>query len=189
MYFYCLKCRKWATVRLEVQTLLWVAFHPQLKDSEMLLVNLYQTSDSSLVFFSPYPDTYEGDSYFTDLPVDETDLDFAGNIKMKSKKGKKGGEDDSDSDLDDVSLGSLDEEDFGDELGEEGGAFMDSIGEDDEEVPELDDDNADSDEMEVPHIRPGSKMRKASEDLDFSGSLGSKPGKKRKGGHSHVCIC
>ncbi|KAM9420581.1 CCAAT/enhancer-binding protein zeta-like isoform 2-T3 [Salvelinus alpinus] len=143
--------------------------------------------------FEKLLDTYEGDSYFTDLPVDETDLDFAGNIKMKSKKGKKGGEDDSDSDLDDdlddVSLGSLDEEDFGDELGEEGGAFMDSIGEDDEEVPELDDDNADSDEMEVPHIRPGSKMRKASEDLDFSGSLGSKPGKKRKGGHSHVCIC
>ncbi|XP_029508026.1 CCAAT/enhancer-binding protein zeta-like isoform X2 [Oncorhynchus nerka] len=57
---------------------------------------------------------------------------------------------------------------------------MDSIGEDDEEVPELDD-NTDSDEMEVPHTRPGSKKRKASEDLDFSGCLGSKPGKKRKG--------
>ncbi|XP_064781604.1 CCAAT/enhancer-binding protein zeta-like isoform X2 [Oncorhynchus masou masou] len=66
---------------------------------------------------------------------------------------------------------------------------MDSIGEDDEEgshlsliclpVPELDDDN--TDEMEVPHTRPGSKKRKASEDLDISGSLGSKPGKKRKG--------
>ncbi|XP_071018859.1 CCAAT/enhancer-binding protein zeta isoform X2 [Oncorhynchus clarkii lewisi] len=84
-----------------------------------------------------------------------------------------------DSDLDDdlagdldeeVSLGSLDE-DFGDELGEEGGAFMDSIGEDDEE---------DSDEMEVPHTRPGSKKRNASEDLDFSDSLGSKPGKERR---------
>ncbi|XP_071018857.1 CCAAT/enhancer-binding protein zeta isoform X1 [Oncorhynchus clarkii lewisi] len=93
-----------------------------------------------------------------------------------------------DSDLDDdlagdldeeVSLGSLDE-DFGDELGEEGGAFMDSIGEDDEEVPELDDDNTDSDEMEVPHTRPGSKKRNASEDLDFSDSLGSKPGKERR---------
>uniref|UniRef100_A0A4W5QR92 Uncharacterized protein n=1 Tax=Hucho hucho TaxID=62062 RepID=A0A4W5QR92_9TELE len=86
------------------------------------------------------------------------------------------------SDLDDeVSLGSLDEDDFGDELEEEGGAFMNSVGEDDEEVPELDDANADSDEMEVPHTRPGSKKRKESEDLDFSGSLGSKPGKKRKG--------
>uniref|UniRef100_A0A674C130 Uncharacterized protein n=1 Tax=Salmo trutta TaxID=8032 RepID=A0A674C130_SALTR len=50
---------------------------------------------------------------------------WCSNIKMKSKKGKKGGEDDSDSDLDDdldgdldeeESLGSLDEEDLGDEL-------------------------------------------------------------------------
>lgn len=46
-------------------------------------VNVYQTSgsslvDSFLVAFSPYPDSYEGDSYFTDLPIDETDLDFAG---------------------------------------------------------------------------------------------------------------
>lgn len=61
------------------------------KDSEMngywskfrKWVNVYQTSgsslvDSSLVAFSPYPDSYEGDSYFTDLPIDETDLDFAG---------------------------------------------------------------------------------------------------------------
>ncbi|XP_024275554.1 CCAAT/enhancer-binding protein zeta isoform X2 [Oncorhynchus tshawytscha] len=94
-------------------------------------------------------------------------------------KAKEHLDDDLAGDLDEkVSLGSLDEEDFGDELGEEGGAFMDSIGEDDEEVPELD--NTDSDEMEVPHTRPGSKKRKASEDLDFSGSLGSKPGKERR---------
>ncbi|KAK6295057.1 hypothetical protein J4Q44_G00342830 [Coregonus suidteri] len=144
--------------------------------------------------FEKLLDTYEGDSYFTDLPVDETDLDFAGNIKIQSKKGKKGGEDDSDSDLDDdlddeeVSLGSMDEEDFGDELEEEGGAFMDTVGEDDddEEVPELDDDISDSDDkMEVPHMTLGSKKskgkRKASEDLDFSGSLGSKPGKRKTG--------
>lgn len=76
------------------------------------------------------------ETVISDLPVDETDLDFASNIKMKSKKGKKGGEDDSDSDLDgdldeEESLGSLDEEDFGDEL--EGPSFIDSIGEDDEE--------------------------------------------------------
>ncbi|KAK6297255.1 hypothetical protein J4Q44_G00318380 [Coregonus suidteri] len=138
--------------------------------------------------FEKLLDSYEGDSYFTDLPVDATDLDFAGNVKTKSKKGKKAGEDDSESDLDDdldgdlddeeVSLGSMDEEDFGDELEEEGGAFMDPAGEDDDEE-DLDD------EMEVPNITPGSKKskgkRKASEDLDFSGSLGSKPGKKNKG--------
>lgn len=48
---------------------------------------------------------------------------------VTSKKGKKDAED-SDSDMDDlddeeVSLGSMDEEDFGDELEEEGGTFMD----------------------------------------------------------------
>uniref|UniRef100_A0A674AMI9 CCAAT/enhancer-binding protein zeta n=1 Tax=Salmo trutta TaxID=8032 RepID=A0A674AMI9_SALTR len=90
--------------------------------------------------FEKLLDSYEGDSYFTDLPIDETDLDFAGNVKTKSKKGKKGGDDDEDeSDLDDdldgdlddeeLSLGSMDEEDFGDELEEEGGAFMDPAGE------------------------------------------------------------
>uniref|UniRef100_A0A8C8FL25 CCAAT/enhancer-binding protein zeta n=1 Tax=Oncorhynchus tshawytscha TaxID=74940 RepID=A0A8C8FL25_ONCTS len=87
--------------------------------------------------FETLLDSYEGDSYFTDLPIDETDLDFT-----KSKKGKKGGDenesdldDDLDGDLDDeeVSLGSMDEEDFGDELEEEGGAFMDPAGEDDDE--------------------------------------------------------
>lgn len=58
---------------------------------------------------------------------------------MTSKKGKKDAED-SDSDMDDlddeeVSLGSMDEEDFGDELEEEGGAFMDPDegGEDDDD--------------------------------------------------------
>lgn len=67
---------------------------------------------------------------------------FCSNVKTKSKKGKKGGDedesdldDDLDGDLDDeeVSLGSMDEEDFGDELEEEGGAFMDPAGEDDDE--------------------------------------------------------
>ncbi|KAJ8008883.1 hypothetical protein DPEC_G00083060 [Dallia pectoralis] len=134
--------------------------------------------------FEKLLDTYEGDSYFTDLGLDEKDLDFAGNVKAKPKKDKKVGEDESDSDIDDeldddlddeeMSLGSMDEEDFGDELDEEGGAFMDSFGEDDD------------DEMDIPDITPVSKKnkskRKASEDLDFSGSIDSKPGKKRKGG-------
>lgn len=59
---------------------------------------------------------------------------------MKSKKGKKGEEESDDSDVDDlddeeVSLGSMDEEDFGDELEEEGGMFMDTNegGDDDDE--------------------------------------------------------
>lgn len=59
---------------------------------------------------------------------------------MKSKKGSKDAEDSDDSDVDDldneeVSLGSMDEEDFGDELEEEGGMFMetDEGGDDEDE--------------------------------------------------------
>ncbi|XP_068454855.1 CCAAT/enhancer-binding protein zeta [Clinocottus analis] len=126
----------------------------------------------------------EGDSYFTEMPVD--DLDFAGNVK--SKKSKKGGEDSDDSDdsdmddLDDeeMSLGSMDEEDFGDELEEEGGAFMDPNGDDDdEEVPELEDAafSDSDDEAEAPRAKK--RKQKPSEELDF-GSLASKPGKKKK---------
>lgn len=67
---------------------------------------------------------------------------------VKSKKDKKSG-DDSESDVDnsdmddlddeEVSLGSMDEEDFGDELEEEGGMFMDPDG--DEEGDDDDDDD------------------------------------------------
>ncbi|CAM9132955.1 unnamed protein product [Lampetra planeri] len=77
--------------------------------------------------FEKLLDSYEGDSYYSNLPADP--LDFAGNVK--GKKGKKDA-DDSDSDdsdegdLDDdeVSLGSMGE-DFGDELEDEGGMFVD----------------------------------------------------------------
>ncbi|KAM6892600.1 CCAAT/enhancer-binding protein zeta [Xenentodon cancila] len=93
--------------------------------------------------FEKLLDSFEGDSYYTDVPGDE--LDFAGNVK--SKKQKKGLDTDSDEsnadDLDDeeVSLGSMDEEDFGDELEEEGGTFMDLDG-------GRDDDDDDDDEAE-----------------------------------------
>ncbi|XP_041815058.1 CCAAT/enhancer-binding protein zeta [Chelmon rostratus] len=143
--------------------------------------------------FEKLLDSCEGDSYFTEMAGD--DLDFAGNVK--NKKGKKD-VDDSDSDMDssdlddlddeEVSLGSMDEEDFGDELEEEGGTFMDPDGdEDDDEVPELEDGDAafndSDDETEVPDITPRTqrRKRKSSEELDFSASLGSKQGKKKKG--------
>uniref|UniRef100_A0A7N8WNQ8 CCAAT/enhancer-binding protein zeta n=1 Tax=Mastacembelus armatus TaxID=205130 RepID=A0A7N8WNQ8_9TELE len=84
--------------------------------------------------FEKILDSCEGDPYFTNMEGDE-DLDFAGSVKRK--KGKKDSED-SDSDVDEsdvgdlddeeVSLGSMDEEDFGDELEEEGGTFMDPDG-------------------------------------------------------------
>lgn len=66
---------------------------------------------------------------------------FYSNVKNNSKKGKKADEV-CDSDLDsadelddeELSLGSMAEEDFGDELEEDGGAFMDPSGDDDEGV-------------------------------------------------------
>ncbi|XP_047429177.1 CCAAT/enhancer-binding protein zeta [Mugil cephalus] len=154
--------------------------------------------------FEKLLDSVEGDSYFTDLADD--DLDFAGNVK--SKDGKKSSEDSDDSDVDDlddeeVSLGSMDEEDFGDELDEDGGTFMDLDGDgdedDDDEIPELEDEEDEEDEDdaafndsddvddddEAPDVSPPAKKKKkrtSSESLDFSGSLGSKPKKKKKDG-------
>ena len=64
-------------------------------------------------------------------------LSFVSNVT--SKKGKKEEDsDDSDSDVDnlddeEVSLGSMDEEDFGDELEEDGGTFVDPEGGGEEE--------------------------------------------------------
>lgn len=60
---------------------------------------------------------------------------FYSNVKSNSKKGKKS-EEVSDSDLDsegdlddeELSLGSMAEEDFGDELEDDGGAFMEPGG-------------------------------------------------------------
>uniref|UniRef100_A0A8C4Y2W1 CCAAT/enhancer-binding protein zeta n=2 Tax=Gopherus evgoodei TaxID=1825980 RepID=A0A8C4Y2W1_9SAUR len=87
-------------------------------------------------------DSFEGDSYFDTVSKD--DIDFAGNIKNKPKGGKKSKRDEECSDdledsddedefneMDDevVSLGSMDEE-FRDDIDEEGGAFMD-VSEDD----------------------------------------------------------
>ncbi|XP_042562955.1 CCAAT/enhancer-binding protein zeta [Clupea harengus] len=151
-------------------------------------------------------DSYEGDNYFPDFK--DTDLDFAGNVKKKSakKKGEEASDSDLESDDDDglddeeVSLGSMDEEDFGDELEEEGGAFMNMGGDDeddddDDAVPELeegdfdgledlDDGDDDDDDEPLEVAKPPKKgKRKSSEDLDFSETLdsGSKPAKKKKG--------
>ncbi|XP_013878105.1 CCAAT/enhancer-binding protein zeta isoform X2 [Austrofundulus limnaeus] len=134
--------------------------------------------------FEKVLDSAEGDSYFTDVAED---LDFAGNVKGKTgkKKGDESDMDDSDVDeLDDeeVSLGSMDEEDFGDELEEEGGTFMDPNEDDD---PELEEEEEEGDEqMDVPDVVPQSqkKKRKFSEQRNLSGSSGSTKGKKLKKG-------
>ncbi|XP_057271326.1 CCAAT/enhancer-binding protein zeta [Pezoporus wallicus] len=118
------------------------------------------------------------------IDVGQDDLDFAGNIKKKTKGSKKGqrsegssadGEDSDDedefSDLDDeeVSLGSM-EEDFEEDMDEEGGVFMDVS----------DDDNS-LDANNNKQLKSVNKKGKRKKDTNFAGSLeGSNRGKKRK---------
>ncbi|XP_077366500.1 CCAAT/enhancer-binding protein zeta isoform X2 [Festucalex cinctus] len=144
--------------------------------------------------FEKILDSCEADSYFTHFP--DKDLDFAGNVSggKKKKGGKKDADDSEDSDLDDlddeeVSLGSMDEEDFGEDQDEEGGTFMDPDGDDDDDDDELEDDDEDQDldfddKDEVPVMTPRSKKvkRKSTEELDFSQNFGPKAAKKKKKG-------
>ncbi|KAJ8270964.1 hypothetical protein GJAV_G00121250 [Gymnothorax javanicus] len=129
-------------------------------------------------------DSIEGDSYFADIQADS--LDFAGNVKALSKKGKKGNDSSDDSDVDDdedlddeeVSLGSMDEEEFGDVLEEDGGAFMDVGGEDEEE--ELEDSGEEMEEVQDKSPKSKKGKRRKFEELDVSASIGSKQGRKKK---------
>ncbi|NWX88812.1 CEBPZ protein, partial [Nothoprocta pentlandii] len=127
-------------------------------------------------------DTFEAADSAIDVSQD--DLDFAGNIKKettgskKSQRNKKSDDDWEDSEdedgfgeLDDeeVSLGSM-EEDFGEDMDEEGGVFMDAS--DDENSLDLSNDN---------EITSVSKKGKRKNNIDFAGSLGgSSTRKKRK---------
>ncbi|XP_054678786.1 CCAAT/enhancer-binding protein zeta isoform X1 [Grus americana] len=127
-------------------------------------------------------DTFEAADNAIDVGQD--DLDFAGNIKKKTEGGKKGqrnkessadweDSDDEDefSDLDDeeVSLGSM-EEDFGEDMDEEGGVFMD-VSDDDNSL----DPNSDK------QLKSVGKKGKRKKDMNFVGSFeGSNRGKKRK---------
>ncbi|KAM6208020.1 CCAAT/enhancer-binding protein zeta [Sarcoramphus papa] len=127
-------------------------------------------------------DTFEAADNAIDVGQD--DLDFAGNIKKKTKGGKKGqrseesnadweDSDDEDefSDLDDeeVSLGSM-EEDFGEDMDEEGGVFMDVSDDDNSLEPNND-----------KQLKSVSKKGKRKKDMNFVGSLeGSNRGKKIK---------
>ncbi|NXN16190.1 CEBPZ protein, partial [Indicator maculatus] len=124
-------------------------------------------------------DTFEAADNAID--VDQDDLDFAGNIKKKTKGGKKGKESNADwedsddedefSNLDDdeVSLGSM-EEDFGVDMDEEGGVFMDVS--DDENSIDLNNDK---------ELKSTSRKGKRKKEMNFVGSLeGSNQGKKRK---------
>uniref|UniRef100_A0ACB8GAP6 Uncharacterized protein n=2 Tax=Sphaerodactylus townsendi TaxID=933632 RepID=A0ACB8GAP6_9SAUR len=121
-------------------------------------------------------DSLEQDSYYD--TIDKEDLNFAGNIKNSS--GKKNQSDAAhleDSDVDDfddlddeeVSLDIMDE-DFGEDLDEEGGTFMDVSD---------DDNNPDENEDQVRPVN--SNKAKRTKNMDFAGSLeGSKESRKRK---------
>lgn len=91
--------------------------------------------------FEKVLDSFEGDAFEVSI---SDNLDFASNVNKNPKGSKKrGGDagsssdsdfgDDEDGDLDDelVSLGSMDDEDFGEDVGEEAGAFVD-LGDDEE---------------------------------------------------------
>ncbi|XP_051954531.1 CCAAT/enhancer-binding protein zeta isoform X1 [Xyrauchen texanus] len=128
--------------------------------------------------FEKLLDAYEGDSFFTEFKDD--DLDFAGNVKPKSKKvGGRDSDSDVDSydDLDDeeVSLGSVDEDYFGDELEEEGGEFMEPDEEDRKE-----DLREEMEDLPDVKLAPYKGKRKPSQQLDFFGSFDSLPGRKKK---------
>ncbi|XP_007943261.1 CCAAT/enhancer-binding protein zeta [Orycteropus afer afer] len=122
-------------------------------------------------------DTFEDDNCFTS---GKDDLDFAGNVKKKTKGAKgnpededSGGSDDDFDNLDDdeVSLGSMNEE-FA-EIDEDGGTFMDVLDDESEGVPELDEED---------HTKVSTKRqkRKGVDDFDFAGSFQG-PRQKKKG--------
>ncbi|XP_004616158.2 CCAAT/enhancer-binding protein zeta [Sorex araneus] len=119
-------------------------------------------------------DTFEDDNCFS---AGKNDLDFASNVK-KRKKGEKdeledadseGSEDGEDLDDDEVSLGSMDEEEFG--LDDDGGTFLDVSDEEGEDLPDVDGVGAKSN---------AKKKRKGGRDLDFAGSFQG-PRKKKRG--------
>ncbi|GCC22718.1 hypothetical protein chiPu_0001106, partial [Chiloscyllium punctatum] len=121
--------------------------------------------------FEQLLDFYEGEKS-NDRLIDNR-LDFASNMKQKSKNAKRVEEADSDledddmGDLDDdeVSLGSLDEEDFEEGVGEDGGMFMDELN-DSEEV------------NSVSAIKKCKTSGKRKKDIDFAKFISGKKPKK-----------
>ncbi|XP_043840577.1 CCAAT/enhancer-binding protein zeta [Dromiciops gliroides] len=130
--------------------------------------------------FEKILDTFEDDNYFCAAGKD--DLNFAGNVKKKTKGTKntqgdedsdmEGSDDDGFSGLDDeeISLGSMDEE-F-EEIDEDGGTFLDVLDDESESIPELEDEVS----TKV-SIKKG--KRKKANDVDFATSLQG-PKKKKK---------
>ncbi|XP_044516557.1 CCAAT/enhancer-binding protein zeta isoform X2 [Gracilinanus agilis] len=136
--------------------------------------------------FEKILDTFEDDNYFS---TTKDDLNFAGNVKKKTKGTKntqedeesdlEGSDDDNFNDLDDeeISLGSMDEE-F-EEVDEAGGTFMDVLDEESESIPE--------DEVSTKVSIKKGKKKKA--DVDFVASLqGPRQKKKRSFNDSSLFV-
>uniref|UniRef100_A0A8D2DCG6 CCAAT/enhancer-binding protein zeta n=1 Tax=Sciurus vulgaris TaxID=55149 RepID=A0A8D2DCG6_SCIVU len=126
--------------------------------------------------FEKMIDTFEDDNCFT---PGRDDLDFASNMKKKTKRAKDNleyedseGSDDELGNLDDdeVSLGSMDDEEFA-EIDEDGGTFMDVLDDENESIPEPDEDNS--------KVNTKRSKRKGADDFDFAGSFQG-PRKKKK---------
>ncbi|XP_069787062.1 CCAAT/enhancer-binding protein zeta [Narcine bancroftii] len=112
--------------------------------------------------FEQVLDSIEGEKYFETI---DDDLDFASNMKPKSSK-EVDKQFNSDLDDEEVTLGSLDEEDFDEDVGEDGGVFMNYS--DDEEI-----------DSTAAMKKNKTVKRKKTEDLDFSKHA---TGKKQKKG-------
>ncbi|XP_066234583.1 CCAAT/enhancer-binding protein zeta [Saccopteryx leptura] len=126
--------------------------------------------------FEKMIDTFEDDNCFAS---GQDDLDFAGNMKNKTKraKGEPKDEDSEDSDdnldnLDDdeVSLGSMNEEFT--EIDEDGGTFMDVLEDESEGIQEINDEVSSK-------VNSKKSKKKGANDFDFAGSFQG-PRKKRK---------
>ncbi|ELK36086.1 PREDICTED: CCAAT/enhancer-binding protein zeta [Myotis davidii] len=126
--------------------------------------------------FEKMIDTFEDDNCFTS---GKDDLDFAGNMKKKTKgvKGEPEDEDSEDSDddfdnLDDdeVSLGSMNEEFT--EIDEDGGTFMDVLDDESEGSQDLNNEVSSK-------VNSNKSKRKSANDFDFAESFQG-PRKKKK---------
>ncbi|XP_055981645.1 CCAAT/enhancer-binding protein zeta [Sorex fumeus] len=128
--------------------------------------------------FEKMIDTFEDDNCFSS---GKDDLDFASNVK-KRKKGAKdelededseGSEDGEDLDEDEVSLGSMDEEDFAglDDNDDDGGTFLDASDEEGEGLPDV---------GGVGTKSKAKSKRKGGRDFDFAGSFQGPKKKKRR---------
>ncbi|KAK1333151.1 hypothetical protein QTO34_006688 [Cnephaeus nilssonii] len=136
--------------------------------------------------FEKMIDTFEDDNCFTS---GKDDLDFAGNMKKKTKGAKDEPVDedseDSDDDLDnldddEVSLGSMNEEFT--EIDEDGGTFMDVLDDESEGIQDFNDEVSSE-------VNSNKSKRKSANDFDFAESFqGSRKKKKRNFSDSNLFV-